>query len=106
MKRGELWVGSGPGFAGKPRPVLVVQADSAPEFQSEVICLVTSADSAFYDNRVRIEPNAENGLERTSWIMTDKIYSFGREHFAKRIGRLSEEEMGEVSAQLRRILGL
>ena len=106
MNRGELWVGSGPGFAGKPRPVLVVQDDALSGFRTRAVCLVTSNDDPHFENRVRIEPSAVNGFGHTSWVMTDKIFSFRKDQFTVRMGRLTDGEMEKVSEQLRKVLGL
>ena len=42
MKRGEIWVLRDDGYASKPRPVVVIQSDEITQFQSVVLCLLTS----------------------------------------------------------------
>lgn len=70
MKRGEIWVLRDEGYASKPRPVVVIQSDEITQFQSVVLCLLTSFDSTNIPTRVRIDPSIENGLSKTSWIYT------------------------------------
>ena len=57
MKRGEIWVLRDEGYASKPRPVVVIQSDEITQFQSVVLCLLTSFDSTNIPTRVRIEPS-------------------------------------------------
>lgn len=106
MNRGDVYVGSGAGFAGKPRPVVVIQSDAFPKFDSTVICLVTSDEDGGRENRVPVEPSVANGLEHPSWVMTEKIYSFRATQFREKIGKLSDGDMERVSEQLRKVLGL
>ena len=43
MKRGEIWtMAGGPGYASKPRPVLIVQDDAFAARNSVTVCLITS----------------------------------------------------------------
>ena len=43
MKRGEIWtMAGGSGYAGKPRPVLIVQDDAFAERDSVTVCLITT----------------------------------------------------------------
>ena len=40
---------------------------------SVILCLFTSYESGDISTRVRIEPSSENGLQKVSYVMTDKI---------------------------------
>ena len=43
MKRGEIWtMAGGPGYASKPRPVVIVQDDAFTARDSIVVCLITT----------------------------------------------------------------
>ena len=44
MKRGEIWTVSGAGYAGKPRPAVIVQNDLLDTTASVGICVFTSDD--------------------------------------------------------------
>lgn len=106
MKRGEIWTQSGgPGYASKPRPVLIVQSDVLQGTNSVVICLFTSLEGARLNARLPFEATAENGLLEASELMADKIMTVPRTKLGKRIGSLSVEEMGEVQQALAFVLG-
>lgn len=106
MKRGEIWVLRDDGYASKPRPVVVIQSDEITQFQSVVLCLLTSFDSTNMPTRVQIEPSIENGLSKTSWVMTDKITTVPKEMLHKKIGSLRTEELHAINRQLAIVLGL
>ena len=55
---------------------------------------------------MRIQPSAENGLQKESYVMTDKIVTVDKIMLGKRVGVLSDEDMVAVSEQLRIILEL
>jgi mRNA interferase MazF len=104
MRRGELWTLQDRNYASKARPVVIVQADSENSFESVILCLFTSFDSDLVAARVKIEPSAENGLEQTSYVMTDKIVTVEKTLLGKRIGSLTRHEMSLVSGKLAKVL--
>ena len=73
MRRGEVWTLRDGGYASKARPVVVVQDESVAEFDSVILCLLTSYDSDGMPTRVKISPSGDNGLFKTSYVMADKI---------------------------------
>lgn len=104
--RGEIWTMRDDLYASKARPVVIVQSDEISGFDSVVLCLMTTFVSSGIQTRVRVEPSAENGLERTSFVMTDKIASVSRGMLGKRIGVLERDRMDEVTEKLALVLGL
>lgn len=58
------------------------------------------------ETRVRVTPTPENGLAKTSWVMTEKIVTLSREDFIQRIGRMSDEKMAEITRKVARVLGI
>ena len=75
MKRGEIWTQSGgPGYAGKPRPALIVQSDLLEGTDSVITCPFTSLDDEEeIPSRVRFLPTADDGLPKPSSLMADKV---------------------------------
>ena len=107
MIRRELWtVSGGPGFAGKPRPALIVQGDAYPDTKSVTICPVTSVATESPILREPIEPDAGNGLRRSSHVMIDKVTTLSRNRLGRRIGLLAAEDMTRVDRALLVFLGL
>ena len=106
MKRGEIWTLHDKHYASKARPVVVIQSDKHDSFDSVILCLFTSYESGDISTRVRIEPSSENGLQKVSYVRTDKIVTGDNSMLGKRVGVLSDDDMLAVSEQLRAILGL
>ncbi|OUO48553.1 growth inhibitor PemK [Olsenella sp. An285] len=104
--RGEIWTMRDDLYASKARPVVIVQSDSVAGFDSIVLCLMTTYESSGMPTRVRVEPFAQNGLERTSFVMADKIASVSRGMLGKRIGVLERDRMDEVTAKLAMVLDI
>jgi len=100
LKRGDLYFVKPPGFVGKVRPAVIVQADrynSDPP--SVTVCLLTShlVDSRL---RVRIDPAPENGLTKSSHVMIDKVMSLPLDRLDNRIGAVSGAQREAISASL------
>lgn len=106
MRRGEVWTLRDGGYASKARPVVVVQDESVAEFDSVILCLLTSYDSDGMPTRVKISPSGDNGLFKTSYVMADKIISVDKALLGERIGVLDDEYMELVGRSLAMILGL
>lgn len=101
MKRGELWtISGGPGFAGKPRPALIVQNDAYPMTATVTICPITSAEMQTLVLRQQVEPDGLNGLRRPSRIMIDKVTTLPRSRLGQRVGILSDDDMVRVDRAL------
>ena len=106
MKRGEVWTQSGgPGYAGKPRPTLIVQPDLLAGTDSVITCLFTAHDTTAIPSRVAFVPNKANGLREKSDLMTDKLMAISRDKLGKRVGAISEAEMVQVEQALLMVLG-
>ena len=86
--------------------MVVIQSDKHDSFDSVILCLFTSYESGDISTRVRIEPSSKNGLQKVSYVMTDKIVTVDKSMLGKRVGVLSDDDMLAVSEQLRAILGL
>lgn len=107
MKRGEVWTASGgPDYAGKPRPVLIVQDDRFAGSSSITLCGLTSNTTHSLFVRPLIEPTEENGLLEASHVMVDKITTVPKARLGRRIGKLAAPELARVDAILLAFLGL
>ena len=93
MKRGEIWTVSGPAYAGKPRPAVIVQDDRFAATDSVTICAFTTDPTDAPLIRLRIDPTGTNGLNETSSLMVDKITTVPRTRLGARVGLLGDEDM-------------
>ena len=106
MKRGEIWtVAGGPGYAGKPRPALILQSDLLIRATSVITCGFTTASEPEELVRPRVDPTTGNGLSKPSGIMVDKVVTVPRTRLGKRIGALSDEDMARIEQALLLVLG-
>jgi mRNA interferase MazF len=107
MKRGEIWTVAGAGdYAGKPRPAVIVQADSFSETGSLTICGFTSDDTDAPLFRIPVDPTDGNGLLGISRIMADKITTVSKAKLGRQIGRLDASDMARLDRAMLVFLGL
>ena len=106
MKRGEIWIVSGGGFAGKPRPAVVVQDDRFDATASITICVFTTDETNAPLFRLPIVPSERNGLRSPSRLMADKITTVSKDRFGKRVGRLDDEDVVRLNRAILIFLGL
>lgn len=107
MKRGEIWtLAGGKDYAGKPRPVVVVQDDRFDDTASITVCSLTtnSAESPLF--RIPAVPNASNGLRLPCRMMVDKITTVSKSKLRTRVGRLAEEDMVRFNRSIVIFLGI
>ena len=66
MRRGDVWtVSGGKGYAGKPRPVTILQDDRFDATDSITVCAFTTDDTEAPLFRIAVEPDEQNGLRAT-----------------------------------------
>ncbi len=107
MKRGDVWTAAGGAdYAGKPRPVVVVQDDRFEATNSVTICAFTSDPTDVPSIRPIVEPDETNGLKAYSRLMADKITTVPRGKLGRRIGRLGPADMARLDRALLVFLGL
>ena len=106
MERGELWTLKDMNYAAKARPVVIVQANLESNFDSVILCLFTTFDSGNISTRIRIEPTAENGLEKISYVMTEKIVTVEKTMLGRYIGKLTNNEMHLIAGRLAKVLDI
>ncbi len=107
MRRGELWTAAGGRYyAGKPRPVLIVQDDRFDATDSVTICPLTTDSTEIPLLRIRLAPGPRTGLAKTSSIMVDKLTTMPRGKLGEHIGGVSDTDMLALSRALVVFLGL
>ncbi len=107
MKRGDIWTASaGSGYAGKPRPVVIVQDDRFDATASVTVCAVTTDPTDAPLLRLLIEAGEVTGIRESSRLMIDKITTVPRSKLGERVGELGDDDMIRLSRALVVFLGL
>ena len=107
MKRGTIWtVAGGKDYAGKPRPVVIVQDDAFDATDSLTICAFTTDGTEAPLFRLQVTPNERNGLRDPCRLMVDKITTVSKSKLGSRVGRLDDEDMVRLNQAMMVFLGL
>jgi mRNA interferase MazF len=107
MRRGDIWtVSGGKDYAGKPRPVVIVQDDSFDGTASITVCAFTSDPTEAPLFRLPVEPNARNGLRAVSRLMVDKITTVPKSKVGAPVGRLDDADLVRLNQAILVFLGL
>jgi mRNA interferase MazF len=107
MKRGDVWtVAGGKDYAGKPRPVVIVQDDSFDATDSITICAFTTDATEAPLFRLPVEPNERNGLRTACRLMVDKITTVPKTKVGRCVGRLDDEDILRLNQAVLVFLGL
>jgi mRNA interferase MazF len=107
MRRGDIrTVSGGKNYAGKPRPVVIVQDDAFDATDSITICAFTTDPTEAPLFRLMVEPNDGNGLHSPSRLMVDKITTVPKSKVGERIGRLDDEDVVRLNQAVMVFLGL
>ncbi len=107
MKRGDIWTAAGGSeYAGKPRPVVIIQDDRFDTTASVTICAFTTAPAEVPLIRLPVEPDEANGLDQRSSLMVDKVTTVPRTRLGKHVGRLADEDMVKLGRALVVFMGL
>jgi len=107
MKRGEIWtVAGGADYAGKPRPVVILQDDRFSGTASVTVCPFTTNPTDAPLFRRLVEPTGDNDLIQPSRILADKIMTVLRVKVGQRIGVLEPAHLAWMGKAVLVFLGL
>jgi mRNA interferase MazF len=107
MRRGEIrTVAGGKDYAGKPRPVVIVQDNSFDATDSITICAFTTDPTDAPLFRLIVEPNERNGLRSTCRLMVDKITTVPKAKVGARVGCLEDADMVRLNQAMMVFLGM
>ena len=95
-KRGDVVTAAGGGYAGKPRPCVVFQADQFDATDSLTVCFLTSVDANAPHMRIPIAPSETNGLRTPSWAMADKLMTVRLANVGRKIGVLADKDLAAI----------
>ena len=107
MRRGEIrTVAGGKDYAGKPRPVVILQDDRFDVTASITICAFTTDPTDAPLFRLPVVPNERNGLRTPCRLMVDKITTVPKTKIGARVGRLDDEDVVRINRAILVFLGL
>ena len=107
MKRGEVWTVAGDkDYAGKPRPVAILQDDRFDMTNSITVCPFTTDLTAAPLFRLLIKPSKSNGLWADCCLMADKITTVRKKKIGAYLGRLADEDMVRLNGAVLVFLGI
>ena len=112
MRRGEVWlINLDPTIGAeikKTRPTVIVNDDAIGILPLKVIVPITDWKDryAVAPWLVRLEPDAENGLDKPSAADAFQVRSVAQERFVRRLGELSDTAMQEITKALAIVLSI
>ena len=112
MGRGEVWLINLDPTVGaeikKTRPAVIVNDNAVGILPLKVIVPITEWKDryAVAPWLVRLEPNAENGLDKPSTADAFQVRSVAQERFVRRLGKLSDTAMQEITRALAVVLSI
>ena len=106
MRRADIWtVSGGAGYAGKPRPAVIIQDDRF-DTDSVTLCPFTTDPTDAPLFRLVIEPTPGTGISATSRLMVDKITTVRRTKLGERIGELEDADIVRLNRAVVTFLGI
>jgi mRNA interferase MazF len=99
-------VSGGKGYAGKPRPVTILQDDRFDATDSITVCAFTTDETEAPLLRLAVEPDEQNGLRATCRLMVDKITTVPKSKVGTRVGRLKDGDILRLNQAIVVFLGL
>jgi mRNA interferase MazF len=107
MRRGDVWtVAGGKDYAGKARPVVILQDDSFDGTESITICAFTTDETDAPLFRLPVEPNERNGLRVPCRLMVDNVTTVPKSKVGAHLGRLDDEDVLRLNRAVLVFLGL
>lgn len=107
MRRGDICtIAGGPGYAGKPRPAVIIQDDSFDATASLTVCAFTTDPTEAPLFRLAVDPSERNGLRSVSRLMVDEITTVSKRNVGTRIGVLDDEDVVRLNRAMLVFLGL
>ena len=86
------------------RPAIAVQTDVSGEPMLMVAPITSNINASRFKFSVQIEHSTENGLTQTSIVMIFQMRSIDKSRIIKTIGKLSEEDLVKVDAEIWQML--
>jgi len=110
IRRGQIWICDlNPGYGleiHKKRPVLIIAADEVNRnLHTTIVIPISSQVSSVGIEKIFLPKNSA-GLDKNSVVLPVLVRTVDKERLVKRVGKISEEKLGEVEESLKLVLGL
>jgi mRNA interferase MazF len=111
-RRGEIWrVDLEPAIGAeikKTRPVVVVNSDAIGVLPLRLVAPLTGWQSAFanYEWHVRIDPNSQNGLTKSSSVDTLQLRGVDTSRFINLIGTIDASDLSRIVKAIKSVIDL
>ncbi|WP_298763669.1 type II toxin-antitoxin system PemK/MazF family toxin [uncultured Polaribacter sp.] len=108
MKQGEIWElylnpTKGSEQSGR-RPAVIISGNMLNTYlQVVIVCPLTTSIKNYKGNLI-LEPNKNNGLEKTSEVLTFHVRSVSKTRLDKKIGKIPMEKVSVIKKTLNDIL--
>jgi mRNA interferase MazF len=112
MNRSEVWlINLDPTLGAeirKTRPAVIVSDDAVGILPLKVIVPITDWKEPYtaIPWMIRLNPDTVNGLTKMSAVDTFQIRSISTQRFVRRLGRLTDDQMRDISGALATVLRL
>lgn len=107
VKRSQIWTVAGDkDYAGKPRPIVILQDDRFDMTDSITVCAFTTDPTDAPLFRLPVQPSESNGLRAVCRLMVDKITTVPKAKIGARLGRLADEDMVRLNRAVLVFLGM
>jgi mRNA interferase MazF len=86
------------------RPVVIISGNLLNQFLPIIIACPLTAKIKNYKGNLILEPDQINGLSEKSEVLTFHIRSISKERLTKKVGTITEEQLGIIKLTLNDIL--
>ncbi|MGN6648223.1 MAG: type II toxin-antitoxin system PemK/MazF family toxin [Cytophaga sp.] len=108
MKQGEIWLTDlnpteGSEQAGF-RPVVIISGNVLNDYANVVICCPLTTKLKHYHGNLIVEPGKQNGLKKSSEVLTFQVRSLAKKRLKNKLGSLSSTDLAKIHKCLNEIL--
>ncbi len=108
MKQGELWMVNLNPVKGREQagewPVLIISGNLLNENTDIVIACPLTTKLKMYHGNLILKPSKENGLVKTSEVLTWQVRSISKKRLIKKLGRIADQDLQKVHSTLNDLL--
>jgi len=108
MKQAEIWFADlNPAKASEQagyRPVVIISGNLLNTYMTIVIACPLTSKIKNYKGNIVLQPTKQNGLDQISEVLVFHIRSISKNRLVKKIGIISDAELGQLKLGLNEML--